>query len=219
LAAVCHRGRSNITLAGSHCRDPRRLCPRLGSKPVPAPRTRYEVRASKSPSGFHRRDCNEHPLPSARKCVRGRVCGASSQAGLLYFRLGQYLGFLVPGNLGNLVLGNLVLAVPPLSSPPPPSPPTAPPISPPSAHAPPLRTCCLPLAALPSLPSHPAPLSSLFAIPVTGLSRAHPAAVVLSPPGALGAVSAGRSGARPGGRGGNLSRDTAGGGTSSYGRR
>jgi hypothetical protein len=29
----------------------------------------------KSPSGSHRRDCNEHPLPSARKCVRGGVCG------------------------------------------------------------------------------------------------------------------------------------------------
>jgi hypothetical protein len=28
------------------CRDPRRAYPRLGSKPVPAPRTRYEVRAS-----------------------------------------------------------------------------------------------------------------------------------------------------------------------------
>ena len=43
---VCHRGRTNIALAGSHCRDPRRPYPRLGSKPVPAPRTRYEVRAS-----------------------------------------------------------------------------------------------------------------------------------------------------------------------------
>jgi len=39
-------GRSDITLAGSRCRDPQRPCPRLGSKPVPAPRTRYEVRAS-----------------------------------------------------------------------------------------------------------------------------------------------------------------------------
>jgi hypothetical protein len=82
--------------------------PRLGSKPVPAPRTRYEVR-DMSPSGSHRRDRLKHPLPSARKCVRGRVCGASSQAGLLYLPLGQYLGFLVLGNLGNLVLGNLVL--------------------------------------------------------------------------------------------------------------
>ena len=63
----------------------------------------------KSPSGSHRRDGNEHPLLSARKCVRGRMCGASSQAGLLYLRLGQYLGVLVLGNLGNLVLGNLVL--------------------------------------------------------------------------------------------------------------
>ena len=32
---VCQWGRPNITLAGSHCRDPRRPCPRLGSKPVP----------------------------------------------------------------------------------------------------------------------------------------------------------------------------------------
>jgi hypothetical protein len=39
-------GRTNITLAGSHCRDPRRPYPRLGSKPVPAPRTPYEVHAS-----------------------------------------------------------------------------------------------------------------------------------------------------------------------------
>ena len=49
----------------------------------------------------------KHPLPSARKGVRGRVCGASSQAGLLFLRLGQYLGVLVLGNLGNLVIGNL----------------------------------------------------------------------------------------------------------------
>ena len=46
------RGRKDepITLAGSHClqagRDPRRPYPRLDFKPVPAPRTRYEVRAS-----------------------------------------------------------------------------------------------------------------------------------------------------------------------------
>ena len=39
---VCHRGRSDITLARSHCRDPQRACPRLGSKPVSAPRTHYE---------------------------------------------------------------------------------------------------------------------------------------------------------------------------------
>jgi len=32
----------------------------------------------------------KHPLPSARKGVRGRVCGASSQAGLLFLQLGQY---------------------------------------------------------------------------------------------------------------------------------
>eukprot|EP00964_Phaeocystis_antarctica_P116009 scaffold79988_cov63-Phaeocystis_antarctica.AAC.3 len=34
--------------------------PRLGSKPVPAPRTRSEVR-DMSPSGFHRRDRLKHP--------------------------------------------------------------------------------------------------------------------------------------------------------------
>jgi hypothetical protein len=48
--------------------------PRLSSKPVPAPRTRYEVR-DMSPSGSHRRDRLKHPLPSASKCVRGGVCG------------------------------------------------------------------------------------------------------------------------------------------------
>jgi hypothetical protein len=66
-------------LAESHCRNPRRSCPRLGSKPVPAPRTRQEVRCDRD------RDSQEgqkHPLSSARKCVRGRVCGVSSQAGL-----------------------------------------------------------------------------------------------------------------------------------------
>jgi hypothetical protein len=61
----CHRGRTGITLAGSHCRDPQQSYPRLGSKPVPAPRTRlYEVR-DVSPSGVHRRDRLKHPLPSA----------------------------------------------------------------------------------------------------------------------------------------------------------
>eukprot|EP00964_Phaeocystis_antarctica_P126826 scaffold90498_cov61-Phaeocystis_antarctica.AAC.1 len=40
--------------------------PRLGSKPVPAPRTRSDVR-DMSPSDFHRRDRLKHPLPSARK--------------------------------------------------------------------------------------------------------------------------------------------------------
>ena len=44
---VCHRGRSNITLAGSHCRDPLATMSQARSKPVPAPRTRcaLEVRA------------------------------------------------------------------------------------------------------------------------------------------------------------------------------
>jgi len=47
--------------------------PRLGSKPVPAPRARDPLRGTckSAPSGFHRRDRNEHPLPSASKCVRG----------------------------------------------------------------------------------------------------------------------------------------------------
>jgi hypothetical protein len=76
---VCHRGRTDITLAGSHCRDPQRSYPRLGSKPVPAPRTRYEVR-DMSPSGSHRRDRLKHPLPSASKCVRGGVCGRVIEA-------------------------------------------------------------------------------------------------------------------------------------------
>jgi len=53
-----------------------------------------------SPSGFHRRDRLKHPLPSASKCVRGRVCGAFSQAGLLFLRLGQYLGVWFLGILG-----------------------------------------------------------------------------------------------------------------------
>ena len=39
-------------------------------KPVPAPRTRHEVR-DMSPSGSHRRDRLKHPLPSAKG-----VCGA-----------------------------------------------------------------------------------------------------------------------------------------------
>ena len=56
--------------------------PRLGSKPVPAPRTRYEVR-DMSPSGSHRRDRLKHPLPSASKCVRGIVCAGQSESGSL----------------------------------------------------------------------------------------------------------------------------------------
>ena len=43
---------------------PQRSYPRLGPKPVPAPRTRHEVR-DMSPSGSHRRDRLKHPLPSA----------------------------------------------------------------------------------------------------------------------------------------------------------
>ena len=83
---VCHRGRSDITLAGSHCRDPPAIMSQAGSKPVPAPRTRSGVR-DMSPSGFHRRDRLKHPLPSARKGVlgkigvRGKVCGAVLMCG------------------------------------------------------------------------------------------------------------------------------------------
>ena len=106
---VCHRGRTDITLAGSHCRDPPTTMSQAGWAPspcrLPGPVTRYvQVSVGFSPPRLQRAP----PVPSARKCVRGRVCGASSQAGLLYLRLGQYLGFLVLGTLGNLVLGNLV---------------------------------------------------------------------------------------------------------------
>ena len=103
---VCHRGRTDITLAGSHCRDPQQSYPRLGSKPVPAPRTRYEVRDMHmhahmhmcmymcmhmymSPSGFHRRDRLKHPLPSASKCVRGRVCKAFPKRTCWFFDWGN----------------------------------------------------------------------------------------------------------------------------------
>ena len=61
------------------------------------------------PSGSGYKGPIPHPLPSASKCVllRGRVCGASSQAGLLFLRLGRYLGVVVLGNLGNLVRRNI----------------------------------------------------------------------------------------------------------------
>jgi len=38
----------------------------------------------KSPSGSHRRDCNKHPLPSASKSVRGRVCAGQSGPGIIW---------------------------------------------------------------------------------------------------------------------------------------
>ena len=51
-----------------------RPCPRLGSKPVPAPWTRSRVRDCLrrvfSFLNFHRRDRLKHPLPSARWCRR-----------------------------------------------------------------------------------------------------------------------------------------------------
>ena len=61
----------------------RRSYPRLGSKPVPAPRTRYEVR-DMSPSGFltSSRDRLKHPLPNASKCVRPRVCAGQGVRGV-----------------------------------------------------------------------------------------------------------------------------------------
>ena len=73
-------------LAGSHCRDPRRPYPRLGSKPLPAPRP---LRGTcKSPSGSHRRDCNKNNSstpPSKRqssKCLRGRCARGGRDPGI-----------------------------------------------------------------------------------------------------------------------------------------
>ena len=43
-------------------------------KPVPAPRTRHEVR-DMSPSGSHRRDRLKHPLPSAKGVCRAECAG------------------------------------------------------------------------------------------------------------------------------------------------
>ena len=64
-----------------------RSYPRLGSKPVPAPRTRHEVRASHGVSGFHTdtRPQLEHPLPGAmygmcQTCLR-RVFTAATVSG------------------------------------------------------------------------------------------------------------------------------------------
>jgi hypothetical protein len=127
---VCHRGRTDITLPGwkPFCRDPlkdpQQSYPRLGSKPVPAPRTRYEVRDMHmhahmhmcmymcmhmymSPSGFHRRDRLKHPLPSASKCVRGRVCKAFPKRTCWFFDWGNIWVSWFLGNLGNWSLGNL----------------------------------------------------------------------------------------------------------------
>ena len=68
------------------------------------------------PSGSGYKGPIPHPLPSASKCVllRGRVCGASSQAGLLFLRLGRYLGVVVLGNLGNLVLHSGIFGIVPV---------------------------------------------------------------------------------------------------------
>jgi hypothetical protein len=54
-----------------------------------------------SPSGFHRRDRLKHPLPSASKCVRGRVCKAFPKRTCWFFDwdLG-FLGILGIGRSG-----------------------------------------------------------------------------------------------------------------------
>ena len=72
---VCQWGRPNITLAGSHCRDPRRPCPRLGSKPVPgcrlpADRGCYGTYVRYQP---RRRPCVQSVslAPHAGACMRG----------------------------------------------------------------------------------------------------------------------------------------------------
>ena len=101
VGILCHRGRSHITLDGSHYRDPRRPCPRLGSMPVPAPRARYEVRACLRrvfTAATDLRHSNEHPVTpflapenvvrvnpfQARTCVRGNpVCGQDVQGASL----------------------------------------------------------------------------------------------------------------------------------------
>ena len=44
-------------------------------KPVPAPRTRYEVRASHSVGLSPTPDCSEHPLPSAKGVCRAECAG------------------------------------------------------------------------------------------------------------------------------------------------
>jgi len=72
---------------------------------VPAPRTRYE--ACKSIRRFfHRRDRNKHPLPSASKCVRGRVCigcaGLFFKRVCCFFDWRQYSGVWFLGILGIL---------------------------------------------------------------------------------------------------------------------
>ena len=61
--------------AGSHCRDPRTTVSQAGPQAragSPGPWRYVQV----YPSGFHRRDRNKHPFPSARKGVRGTACGA-----------------------------------------------------------------------------------------------------------------------------------------------
>ena len=54
---------------------------------LPGPVPRY---VQVYPSGFHRRDRNKHPLPSARKGVRGKACGAvlgSERLGVCSFKV------------------------------------------------------------------------------------------------------------------------------------
>ena len=85
-----HRGRPDITLAGSYCRDPSAIVSKAGLQArAAAPRTRHqrhEVRAKKSPSGsffLSAATTTSTPLPSASKCVRGRVCAGQSRFGNL----------------------------------------------------------------------------------------------------------------------------------------
>ena len=94
---VCHRGRTDITLAGSRCRDPPAIVSQAGlqaraGSPDPLRGTCKSIRRS----GFHLRDRNKQappPPPSARNGVRGRACGAISQAGL--FDWGAIFGSLI----------------------------------------------------------------------------------------------------------------------------
>ena len=72
-SAGCAIGEGRTSPLGPYRVMPRPY-PRLGSKPVPAPRTRHEVR-DMSPSGSHRRDRLKHPLPSAKGVCRAECAG------------------------------------------------------------------------------------------------------------------------------------------------
>ena len=85
-----------------------RSYPRLGSKPVPAPRTRYEVRAKVS-VGFSPPRLQRAPPSERQKMCAGQGVRGFFPSGSAVSSIGANLGFLVLGNLGNLVLGDLVL--------------------------------------------------------------------------------------------------------------